>query len=59
MVTDPVCGMQLNEQKAEFVLVYENETYYFCSEGCRYEFQRHSEDYVKGAQTKPEGETDV
>ena len=59
MVTDPVCDMQLDEQQADYVLVYENETYYFCSEGCRAEFERHSEDYVKDAQAQQAGEAHV
>lgn len=59
MVTDPVCDMRLDEQAAPHVLNYENEVYYFCSEGCRAEFQRHTEDYVKNAQTERERETDV
>jgi YHS domain-containing protein len=45
MGTDPVCGMQVDESKDTLALPYEERTYYFCSEGCRAEFQRHPEDY--------------
>jgi Cu+-exporting ATPase len=45
MVTDPVCKMQVDESKNKLALTYKERTYYFCSEGCRAEFQRHPEDY--------------
>ena len=45
MVRDPVCNMEINEQEAEHFIEYQERTYFFCSEGCKGEFQRHSEDY--------------
>lgn len=59
MITDPVCNMQLDERKAMHTLTIEGDVYYFCSEACHAEFQRHTDDYVKKAQTKPGQETDV
>ena len=51
--------MQINEQEAMHTLTFEGEVYYFCSEACRAEFERHTEDYVRRTQTAPEQETDV
>ncbi len=53
-VKDPVCGMKLDERQIKESLVYNGRKYYFCSIGCRAEFQRHPDDYVKGAQTEGE-----
>lgn len=58
MITDPVCNMQLNEQEVMHTRTFGGEVYYFCSEACRAEFERHTEDYVKKTQTQ-EQETDV
>lgn len=46
MVTDPVCRMNVDESKTDFHLRYEQREYYFCSQGCMAEFERHTEDYV-------------
>lgn len=56
--TDPVCNMRIDEQ-TKHTLTFAGEVYYFCSEACRVEFQRHPEDYAKRAQTEQEQETDV
>jgi YHS domain-containing protein len=47
MATDPVCGMNVDEGEAMYTLDYYDRLYYFCSEGCKAEFERHTEDYVK------------
>lgn len=49
MVVDPVCAMQVDEQRAGQFLEYQHRMYYFCSEGCKREFQRHPEDYADKA----------
>ena len=59
MITDPVCNMQLDERKAMHTLTIEGDVYYFCSEACHAEIQRHTEENEKKAQTEPEQETDV
>lgn len=45
-VVDPVCKMQLGREQIRESLILDNQRYYFCSIGCRAEFQRHPEDYV-------------
>ena len=32
MQTDPVCGMQVDDQNAEAETEFQGKTYYFCSE---------------------------
>ena len=46
-VVDPVCKMRLGPEQIRESLVVEGQSYYFCSVGCRAEFQRHPEDYIK------------
>jgi YHS domain-containing protein len=49
VVVDPVCKMQLGREQIRESLVIGGQSYYFCSVGCRAEFQRHPEDYMRGA----------
>jgi YHS domain-containing protein len=51
--------MQIDEKDAKHFLAWQERVYYFCSVGCQAEFERHSEDYVKNAQTEQAGEKDV
>ena len=46
MVTDPVCGMQIEDSQAAAQTVYEGRTYYFCSVECRQTFEENPEEYV-------------
>jgi putative ABC transport system ATP-binding protein len=39
MATDPVCGMAIEREQAATSLVVDGETVYFCSRGCRAEFE--------------------
>ncbi len=39
MATDPVCGMTVEREKAAATSVFDGATYYFCSRGCRLEFE--------------------
>lgn len=54
MVTDPVCRMELDKKHIKESLFYQGRSYYFCSIGCRAEFERHPDDYNKGARTEGE-----
>ncbi|MGI8742294.1 MAG: YHS domain-containing protein [Bryobacteraceae bacterium] len=40
MTTDPICGMQVNEQDAAGQSEYNGKTYYFCSPGCKQKFDQ-------------------
>jgi xanthine dehydrogenase accessory factor len=45
--TDPVCGMTVATGKAGRPLEFESVTYYFCSAGCRGEFQSDPDSYAR------------
>ena len=45
--TDPVCGMQVDEQNAAGKSEYGGQTYYFCSSGCKTKFDQNPEQYAK------------
>ena len=49
---DAVCKMELEERQVKESLVYREKNYYFCSVGCRAEFERQPEDYAQAAPTK-------
>jgi len=38
-VTDPVCGMSVESEKAAATETYQGRSYYFCSPGCRNSFK--------------------
>ena len=40
MATDPVCGMKVDEPRAAGSSEYQNQTYYFCSTGCKQKFDQ-------------------
>lgn len=46
-VTDPICGMTFDEEDAAATSEYEGETYYFCCEPCREQFEEDPEKYVQ------------
>ena len=50
MAKDPVCGMSLDEKTAAGQSVYQGQTYYFCSAGCKKSFDADPAKYV-GKQT--------
>lgn len=37
-VKDPVCGMWIEPEKAAAKSEYDGDTYYFCAEGCKKQF---------------------
>ena len=47
MVTDPVCGMNIDSEEAAGTIEYEGKTYYFCSHECMVEFQANPRKYAK------------
>ena len=53
---DPVCGMQVDEATAAGTSEYQGRTYYFCSTGCKRQFDRDPESYV--SQDRPQASHD-
>ena len=46
--TDPVCGMQVDEEGAAGRSEHEGQIYYFCSGGCKAKFDEAPERYAAG-----------
>ena len=47
MAKDPVCGMNVDENKAAGTAGYKGKTYYFCSSSCKAQFEKQPEKYVQ------------
>jgi YHS domain-containing protein len=45
-VIDPVCGMQLDDQQTAITSQYMNRAYYFCSLGCKQQFDNDPQRYA-------------
>ncbi len=43
---DPVCGMQVDDEKAAGQSEYEGKTYYFCAQFCKSKFDQDPEKYA-------------
>ena len=52
-VLDPVCGMTVDPQKAAGSVVYQGQTYYFCSKGCAAKFESDPVKYLRPKSTPP------
>jgi len=44
-IVDPICGMQVDTE--DFSTIYNNRTYFFCSQGCKDRFESETERYQK------------
>jgi YHS domain-containing protein len=51
MVTDPVCGMDVDTDRAEHTSEHKGTTYYFCSRGCKLDFEEDPERYLDSSHT--------
>lgn len=47
MARDPVCGMEVDKEKAAATSEYKGKTYYFCAKGCKVAFGKDPEKYAK------------
>ncbi len=45
MAIDPVCGMEVDEQDAEFQASHAGKKFYFCSEECQNKFEKNPGEY--------------
>ena len=48
---DPVCGMEVTYETAQARSEYNGQTYYFCSLGCKEQFDQEPERYVTRDET--------
>ncbi|MBI2854828.1 MAG: ATP-binding cassette domain-containing protein [Chloroflexi bacterium] len=46
-VTDPVCGMKVDEWTATYFATHQGKRYFFCSQRCLERFQKDPEPYIK------------
>lgn len=54
-IQDPVCGMEVDPDTAEYRVEHEGQSYFFCSRGCRSTFLGDPDRYISGAgQPQPE-----
>ena len=54
MTKDPVCGMNVNPEKAHFKFGYQNQQYFFCSQKCLESFKQNPDKYLSAQrQIKP------
>lgn len=53
-VTDPVCGMQIDPEKAAGSTTYQGQTHSFCSRGCKTAFDASPGNYVAGSTARTE-----
>jgi YHS domain-containing protein len=47
MERDPVCGMEIDPKKSQYVYQYRGKKYYFCSALCMVEFKKRPGNFVK------------
>ncbi len=47
MAIDPVCKMQVDEKQAAATYQYQGKTYYFCSPGCKDDFEKDPQKYLQ------------
>lgn len=52
MAIDPVCGMDVDQQKAADSSDYQGRTYYFCSQSCKERFDQNPQQYVRNQAAK-------
>ena len=46
MATDPVCKMRVDEKTAKYKSTHMGQTYYFCSAGCKGQFDKNPMKYM-------------
>ena len=46
---DPVCGMTVAESPTAIKTEYQGKTYYFCAPGCKADFDKNPEMYLKAS----------
>ncbi len=51
--TDPVCGMDVDMDSAQWKLAHDGQTIYFCSKGCMLDFQDDPDRYLDAGHQPP------
>jgi len=53
MEKDLVCGMDVDPKTAVYKSTYQGKTYYFCSPGCKRDFDKEPQKYMNPEERKP------
>ncbi|GMQ82629.1 MAG: hypothetical protein BMS9Abin05_2084 [Rhodothermia bacterium] len=53
MVKDPVCDMMVNSKNPPATSDFGGETYYFCSSGCKEDFDKDPAMYLPSSESTP------
>jgi YHS domain-containing protein len=48
MAKDPVCGMTVDDESPAAITVLHDNTYYFCSEQCKQQFDKEPAKFTQG-----------
>lgn len=51
MSKDPVCGMDVDPKTATIKSEYQGVTYFFCSQGCKKDFDKDPQKYITKTQS--------
>jgi YHS domain-containing protein len=54
MAIDPVCGMEVDTDKAQWTAEQDGQTYYFCSKGCMLDFKDNPQKFLDPGYTPSE-----
>jgi P-type Cu+ transporter len=52
MTKDPVCGKQVDENKAPATTPYQGKKYSFCGQECKDKFDQQPQNYTQNAQNR-------
>jgi Cu+-exporting ATPase len=52
MTKDPVCGKQVDENKAPATTSYQGQKYSFCGQDCKNKFDQQPQNYTQNAQNR-------
>jgi Cu+-exporting ATPase len=52
MTKDPVCGKQVDENKAPATTSYQSKKYSFCGQDCKNKFDQQPQNYTQNAQNR-------
>ncbi len=55
MAKDPVCGMNVDTEKAAATSTYQGTTYHFCAPGCKKAFDENPAKYARGSKQMENG----
>jgi P-type Cu+ transporter len=54
MTRDPVCGKQVDQNKAPVTSNYQGQKYSFCGQECKDKFDRNPQQYAHSSQHQPQ-----